>query len=201
MIRATKRISAIQQVRVNRIIPNWIFTAVMKARLKTYKLPSISVLLAAVLLACSPSGKSSSPTQKTDQNPAGSVATMTLPFDATQAPIAINTPPYTAPIVIASPISAPIPAHTPFLSAYNFTCALAAGGGIMTMNLAWIDHSNDEEGYRVYRDGRVIATLAPNSIFYADVAFVAAGKTLSYAVEAFSKDWQASTRTINYGCQ
>jgi hypothetical protein len=71
----------------------------------------------------------------------------------------------------------------------------------MTMNLAWTDRSNSEEGYKVYRDEQVIATLAPNSIFYVDVAFVATGKTLSYSVEAFNENWQVSTSTITHGCQ
>ena len=71
----------------------------------------------------------------------------------------------------------------------------------MTMNLTWIDRSNSEEGYTVYRDEKVIATLVPNSTHFVDVAFVAAGKTLSYSVEAFNQDWQASSSTITYGCQ
>jgi len=71
----------------------------------------------------------------------------------------------------------------------------------MTMNLGWSDRSNSEEGYNIYRDKLVIATLAPNSTSYVDIAFVATGKTLSYSVEAFNKDWRASTSTITYGCQ
>ena len=71
----------------------------------------------------------------------------------------------------------------------------------MTMNMAWTDHSNGEDGYKIYRDGKVIATLPPNSTSYADVAFVAAGKTLSYSVEAFTADWQVSASTITHGCQ
>ena len=71
----------------------------------------------------------------------------------------------------------------------------------MTMNLAWTDHSNSEEGYKVYRNGLVIATLASNSTFYVDVAFVATGKLLSYSVEAFNNDWRGSTSTIIRGCQ
>jgi hypothetical protein len=170
----------------------------MKAQLKTIKLLSISLSLVAVLSACGLSGKSSSPIQTTDKNPA---ATMNLQFTATQAQMAIITPPYIAPIGIASPMTTPIPPNTPYLSAYNYTCELAQGGGTMTMNLTWADRSNDEEGYKVYRDGLAIATLPSNSTFYVDVAFDAAGKTLSYSVEAFSKDWQVSTRTINVGCQ
>jgi hypothetical protein len=71
----------------------------------------------------------------------------------------------------------------------------------MTMNLAWTDHSNSEEGYRVYRDKQLIATLAPNSTTFIDAAFVAAGSTLSYSVEAFNNDWRFSTSTITNGCQ
>ena len=71
----------------------------------------------------------------------------------------------------------------------------------MTMNLTWSDSSNSEDGYKVYRGKQVIATLAPDATYYVDVAFVAAGKTLSYSVEAFNQDWQASSSTITYGCQ
>ena len=97
--------------------------------------------------------------------------------------------------------STSLPPNVPVLSAYNYTCKLAPGGGNMTMNLAWTDRSSSEEGYKVYRDGQVIATLAPNSTFYVDTAYVATGKTLSYSVEAFNKDWQLSTGTITYSCQ
>ena len=68
------------------------------------------------------------------------------------------------------------------------------------MNLAWTDRSSSEEGYKVYRDGQVIVTLAPNSTSYVDIAYVATGKTLSYSVEAFNKAWQLSTGTITYAC-
>lgn len=85
--------------------------------------------------------------------------------------------------------------------AYSYACELAAGGGTMTMNLAWTDRSDSEESYKVYRDGQVIATLEPNSMVFVDVSFVATGKTLSYSVEAFNTNWQASTSTITYGCK
>jgi len=98
-------------------------------------------------------------------------------------------------------MSTPFPPNTPVWSVYQYTCELADGGGTMTMNLTWTDSSNNEDGYKVYRNKQVIATLAPNSTYYVDVAFVAAGKTLSYSVEAFNQDWQASSSTITYGCQ
>ncbi len=71
----------------------------------------------------------------------------------------------------------------------------------MTMNLAWSDRSSSEEGYRIYRDNLVIATLDPDSTVYVDIAFVVTGISLSYSVEAFGADWEASSSVITYGCQ
>jgi hypothetical protein len=85
--------------------------------------------------------------------------------------------------------------------AYNYTCELASGGGTMTMHLSWSDRSNSEDGYKVYRDKQVIATLAPNSTGYVDTVFVAAGKSISYSVEAFNPAWQTSTSIITNSCQ
>ena len=155
----------------------------------------ISFSLAVALSACSLPSRLGSQTQTTDQNPAGSVAAMTL--QETQTVI----PTDTMLTAVASPIFTPAPPNAPTWSAYSYTCKFTVDGGTMTMNLAWNDRSNSEDGYKVYRDQQVIATLPPNSTSYVDVAFVATGKTLSYSVEAFNKDWQVSGNTITYGCQ
>ena len=195
------RIAVIQQTCVSQIVLNLILIATIKAKLKTFRLLSISLSLVAVLAACSLPGISGSPTQTTGQNPVGSVATKTLQVNPTRDQTAIITTTNTMPAVLASPMSASNSPNTPVWSVYNYTCELADGGGTMTMNLAWTDRSNSEEGYKVYRDELPIATLAPNSTFYVDVAFVANGKALSYSVEAFSQDWRVSTSTITAVCQ
>ena len=159
------------------------------------KLLLIAFCLVAALSACSLPGRLGLLTQTTDQNPVGSVATVTLQETQTVTPADMM------PTAVASPMSTPAPPNAPTWSAYNYTCELIVGGGTMTMHLAWNDRSNSEDGYKVYRDQQVIATLPPNSTSYVDVAFVATGKKLSYSVEAFDQDWQASTSTITYGCQ
>ena len=169
--------------------------------MKTLKLLLISISFAIILSACNLPSSSGLPNQTADQNLVGTYVVMTLQAKPTQTKVAIITPLNTVPVATVPPITTPIPPNTPAWLAYNYTCKLAAGGGDMTMNLAWDDRSNTEEGYKVYRNGQVIATLAPNSAYYVDVAFVATGKTLSYTVEAFSADWQASTSTITYGCE
>ena len=164
------------------------------AKLNPTKLLSIALALLTILTSCSLPGGSGSPTQIIG-------AAITLQVNPTQAQTIISTPTYTMSTVIASPMSTPFLPNAPVWSAYNYTCEFIVGGGNMTMNLGWTDRSNNEEGYRVYRDQQVIATLAPNSTSYIDVAYVAKGKTLSYSVEAFNQNWRASTSTITYGCQ
>jgi len=104
-------------------------------------------------------------------------------------------------VLTASPVSTPFPPNTPVWSAYHYTCEYTDGGGDMTMNLAWSDRSSSEEGYRIYRDKLVIATLNSDSTSYVDVAYVATGMSLSYSVAAFGADWEASSSVITYGCQ
>jgi hypothetical protein len=123
---------------------------------------------------------------------------MTLHVNPTRTEMAMITSTPSPSTGTVPPISIP---DTPVWSVYEYTCELASGGATMTMNLAWTDHSNGEDGYKIYRDGKVIATLAPNSTSYIDVAFVATGMTLSYSAEAFNTDWQTSTSTITHGCQ
>ena len=169
--------------------------------MKIIKLFSISILLVAILSSCNLPGSAVSQTQTAVQNQAGTAAAMTLQLNPTWTPFDTGTPINTTPTEIASPTSTRIPPNTPVWSTYNYTCEFAVGGADMTMNLAWTDHSTDEEGYKVYRDQQLIATLAPDSAFYVDVAFVPTGKTLSYSVEAFGKDVSTTTSTITYGCQ
>jgi hypothetical protein len=119
---------------------------------------------------------------------------MTLQANPTQNPTSIITATDTVPPTATSP-------NAPIWSVYHYTCKLAVGGGTMTMNLGWTDRSNNEEGFNIYRDGQVIATLAPDSTSFVDVAFVATGKALNYSVEAFNKDWRGSTSTITNFCQ
>lgn len=171
--------------------------AIRKLKLKTLRLLSISLSLVIMLSACNLPSRPSSPTETIDQNSTGTVAAMTL--QETQTAIIIPT--YAMPTVPASPTFTPAPPNAPTWSAYNYTCKFIVGGSTMTMNLAWNDRSNNEDGYKIYRDQQLIATLAPNSTSYVDIAFVASGKALSYSVEAFNQNWRASTSTITYSCQ
>ena len=161
--------------------------------MKTFKLLLVSLSLTTILSACNFSTVPGVSTHTVSQNLTGFVVPKTLQDGETRTPTAV--------ITLTAPISTPFPPNTPVWSVYTYTCEYISGGSTMTMNLNWSDRSTSEEGYKVYRDEQVIATLAPNSTKYVDVAFVATGATLSYFVEAFHTDWQAGSSTIIYGCQ
>jgi hypothetical protein len=161
-------------------VSNKVHIAIHKVKMKTFKLLLVSLSLVAIVSACNFPTVPGISTQTINQNLTDVVVPLTVP---------------------ASPISTPFPPNTPVWSVYTYTCEYISGGSTMTMNLNWSDRSTSEEGYKVYRDEQVIATLAPNSTKYVDVAFVATGETLSYFVEAFHTDWQARSSTITHGCQ
>ena len=169
--------------------------------MKKFKYLSISLWLAVMLSSCNLPGRSASPTQTIDINLAGSSTATILQVDPTQTQFSVVTLTNIVPMATAPTAPTQIPLNTPVWIAYRYTCDLVGGGSNMTMNLTWADRSDNEESYIVYRNKQAIATLPPNSTSYVDVAFVAPGKTLSYSVEAFNKDWQKSTSTITYGCQ
>ena len=108
---------------------------------------------------------------------------------------------WTLPTVTAPPAPSPNPPAAPGWSLWHYDCTYAAGGSTVTMNMNWTDHSSDETGFKVYRDGQVIANLPADSTSYTDVAFVESGKSLTYFVEAFSEAGKSSSSTKSASCQ
>ena len=108
---------------------------------------------------------------------------------------------WTLPTMTAPALPTREPPIAPVWSNWNFTCAFASGGSTVTMNLVWTDRANGETGFKVYREGQVIATLAADTSSYTDSAFVASGKSLSYYVEVYSDAGKASSSAISASCQ
>jgi hypothetical protein len=159
----------------------------------------MALLLMTLLVSCNLPAQSGSPTNTNEREPLGTAVALTFQVNPTQ--IQKTATPFQTTPATASPMPTLIPPNTPVWSVYNYTCELATGGSTMTMNLGWTDRSNGEESYKVYQNEQLIAVLPPNSTTYVDTAFIAMGKTLSYSVEAFNNNWQASTSTITHGCQ
>lgn len=66
--------------------------------------------------------------------------------------------------------------------------------GCSTIAITWRDNANNEDGYRVYRNGSLIATLGPDATSFTDTGASTAEYT--YGVAAFNAGGQSATRTI-----
>jgi len=72
---------------------------------------------------------------------------------------------------------------TPPNAPYNLTAAVVSQGAV---RLQWIDNSDNEEGFRIYRDNNVIATVGINVTIYQDVGLEPA-TTYQYVVKAYNQ--------------
>jgi hypothetical protein len=70
-------------------------------------------------------------------------------------------------------------------------------GQTYTVTLGWIDAADNEDGYRVYRDGALIATLGPNTKGFTDNPPY--GGPYTYGVEAFNSAGSSSRPTVQEG--
>jgi hypothetical protein len=78
--------------------------------------------------------------------------------------------------------AAPVELSWPFFCSYK--------AGVLyeiTIDLSWMDTANDANGFRVYRQGTMIAELPAGVMSYTDKADVVIGTELTYSVEAFNE--------------
>jgi len=85
---------------------------------------------------------------------------------------------------------------------YSYSCTSLTEA---TITLTWTDVANNETGYRVYRNGSVIAELPANSTTFTDNTSRVQGSVFSYSVEAFNSVGVSDQRTTGdfrlSGCQ
>ncbi len=71
----------------------------------------------------------------------------------------------------------------------------------MEIKIKWTDHADNELGYRIYRDGTVVAELGANSTEYTDIFSVVQGQAIYYAVEAFNENGASKQFTLSATCE
>jgi hypothetical protein len=85
----------------------------------------------------------------------------------------------------------PVPAAPTQLALVREYCVQ---GQMFRLTLQWVDAATDETGYRIYRDGVLLATLPANSTSYTDSPPL--GGPYSYAVEAINADAASEQVTV-----
>ncbi len=98
------------------------------------------------------------------------------------------------PIIAAPPTPALQPPAAPAqLGVANQVCTDQA----YSVTLQWMDAASNETGYRVYRDGNVIATLGPDTTGYTDAPPY--GGPYTYGVESFNAAGASARPTVQEG--
>lgn len=76
---------------------------------------------------------------------------------------------------------------------------VVCNGQVYNISLRWTDTANNEQGFRVYRNGSLVTTLGPNSTQYTDSPPY--GGPYTYAVEAYNAAGTSAQATITEpGC-
>lgn len=102
--------------------------------------------------------------------------------------------------VTPPPTSTRPPPNAPSFQSWDFLCTFNGINTDINVTLKWSDKSNNETGYRVFRDGGLVAELPADSTSYTDEVAVDAGQSASYRVEAYNSTGTASTSTISISC-
>jgi hypothetical protein len=84
--------------------------------------------------------------------------------------------------------------HSPPLRPIQLTYKSSCEAGVGKIRLSWVDASNNEDGYRIYRNGRMLVELPANAASVLD-AVPGVGK-YNYAVVAFNVAGEGSANTF-----
>lgn len=107
---------------------------------------------------------------------------------------------WVVPSVTPPPTATLAPPNAPSFQNWDYTCSFNGTNNDLNVLLEWADRSNNEAGFRVYRDGGLIADLPAGSTTYADSVDVNSGQNTSYRVEAHNVTGSASTSAISIAC-
>lgn len=93
----------------------------------------------------------------------------------------------------------PLP-NAPSFQSWDYSCEPNGVNIDLTVTLTWSDKSSNETGFRLYRNGELIADLPANTTSYVDKSAVDSGQTLSYRLEAYNATGIETDTTSSFGC-
>lgn len=101
----------------------------------------------------------------------------------------------------AAPTSAVGSVQAPSGLKYQYDCVYNGIPGNIRVILNWSDRSNNETGFRVYRDDAMLVDLTANSTTYTDIFTGSTTVTYSYRVSAYNGAGEALGNPISFSCQ
>jgi hypothetical protein len=79
---------------------------------------------------------------------------------------------------------------------YEFFCS----ADVMTITIIWADDADDETGYRILRNGQVVAELPANSTTFTESTELTSGQSAEYYIQVYSESGSANTRVGSASC-
>ncbi len=74
------------------------------------------------------------------------------------------------------------------------------GSGQADITLSWNDKSSDETGYRILRNGEIIAELPAGSTFFGETIALLSGQSVGYQIRAYNLIGETDSKAANITC-
>ena len=108
---------------------------------------------------------------------------------------------WTVPVMTPPATQAPSPVNRPTNLRYTYSCTYNGTNSDVAVTLSWSDQSDNEIGFRIYRDDTLAIELPPNSNKFSETITVDTTQTVSYSVTSFNSVGESSRATISFSCQ
>jgi len=108
---------------------------------------------------------------------------------------------WTVPVTTPPATQVPSPANRPTNLNYTYNCTYNGTNSDVTMSLSWTDQSDNELGFRVYRDDKLVTELPPNSKTFSETITADATDTITYSITSFNTVGESSRASISFSCQ
>ena len=82
-------------------------------------------------------------------------------------------------------------------NAWSYFCY---GADQADITLSWNDKADNEAGYRILRDGEVVADLPPNSTTFAETIKLASGQSVNYQIRAYNVLGESNSPVARMTC-
>jgi uncharacterized protein YraI len=107
----------------------------------------------------------------------------------------------TVPTVVPPPTTTASPPTAPGIASWDYLCGYGSSGPNVSVDLKWTDRSDDESGYRIYRNDQLVTELPPNSTAYTEVIDVKEGENITYRIESYNSVGASRSSNISFSCQ
>ncbi len=90
------------------------------------------------------------------------------------------------------------PLYAPSLQKYIYYCDEV--NGTFSFQTVWADRAGSEDGYRIFRDGWLVAELPPGSTNYAETVPMPASRSAEYSIQAYNETGTAGMQVKRLTC-